>query len=200
MTEPQSFHITDLINDVKRGYIKIPQFQRDFIWSKEKAASLMDSILKGYPIGTMILWKTKEALRAIRNLGGVDLPETPSGDFIQYVLDGQQRLTSIFATLIGAVFDVSVSALLLSTFSSTSTFFVTLRIGAVLDVSASSFLCSTFVFVGTSPTGADGGFNSGPSLHAGTKHPMNITLAIIIENFEFILISYILLLKRKTKT
>jgi len=102
MPEPQSFLITDLINDIKRGYIKIPQFQRDFIWSKEKAANLMDSILKGYPIGTMILWKTKEALRAIRNLGGVDLPETPSGDFIQYVLDGQQRLTSIFATLYGA--------------------------------------------------------------------------------------------------
>ena len=69
MPEPQSFLITDLINDVKRGYIKIPQFQRDFIWSKEKAASLMDSILKGYPIGTMILWKTKETLRAITGPG-----------------------------------------------------------------------------------------------------------------------------------
>ena len=102
MPEPQSFLITDLINDVKRGYIKIPQFQRDFIWSKEKAASLMDSILKSYPIGTIILWKTKETLRSVRNLGGANLPETPPGDFIQYVLDGQQRLTSIFATLIGA--------------------------------------------------------------------------------------------------
>ena len=102
MPESQSFLITDLINDVKRGYIKIPQFQRDFIWSKEKAASLMDSILKSYPIGTIILWKTKETLRSVRNLGGVNLPETPSGDFIEYVLDGQQRLTSIFATLVGA--------------------------------------------------------------------------------------------------
>ena len=48
MPEPQSFLITDIINDIKRGLIKIPQFQRDFIWSKEKAASLMDSIIKGY--------------------------------------------------------------------------------------------------------------------------------------------------------
>ena len=102
MPEAQSFLITDLINDVKRGYIKIPQFQRDFIWPKEKAANLMDSIVKSYPIGTIILWKTKETLRSVRNLGGVSLPETPSGDFIQYVLDGQQRLTSIFASLIGA--------------------------------------------------------------------------------------------------
>lgn len=102
MPEPQSFHITDLMYDIKRGHIKIPQFQRDFIWKKEKAASLMDSILKGYPIGTIILWKTKETLRAVRNLGGADLPDTPEGDFIQYVLDGQQRLTSIFATLSGS--------------------------------------------------------------------------------------------------
>ena len=102
MPEAQSSLITELINDVRRGYIKIPQFQRDFVWSKEKAASLMDSILKGYPIGTIILWKTKETLRSVRNLGGVSLPETPQGDFVQYVLDGQQRLTSIFATLIGA--------------------------------------------------------------------------------------------------
>lgn len=101
MPESQSFLITELINDVKRGLIKIPQFQRDFIWSKKKAASLMDSIVKGYPIGTIILWKTKETLRSVRNLGGVSLPETPSGDFIQYVLDGQQRLTSIFASLSG---------------------------------------------------------------------------------------------------
>ena len=101
MPDPQSFLITDLINDVKRGLIKIPQFQRDFIWSKEKAASLMDSIIKGYPIGTMIFWKTKETLRSVRNLGGVNLPETTAGDFIQYVLDGQQRLTSIFASLSG---------------------------------------------------------------------------------------------------
>ena len=101
MPDLQSFLIIDLINDVKRGLIKIPQFQRNFIWSKEKAASLMDSIIKGYPIGTMILWKTKETLRSVRNLGGVNLPETPAGDYIQYVLDGQQRLTSIFASLSG---------------------------------------------------------------------------------------------------
>ena len=41
-----------------------------------------------------ILWKTEEELRSIRNLGGVDLPPTPKGDSVQYVLDGQQCLTS----------------------------------------------------------------------------------------------------------
>ena len=61
----------------------------------------MDSLLKGFPIGTFILWKTDERLRAVRNIGGAELPPTPQGDSVSYVLDGQQRLTSLFATLKG---------------------------------------------------------------------------------------------------
>lgn len=101
LPKPQYTGFTSLVNDIEKGKIKIPQFQRDFVWSKQKSAELMDSIFKGYPIGTFILWKTKERLRSIRNLGGVKLPEPPKGDFIEYILDGQQRLTSIYATLRG---------------------------------------------------------------------------------------------------
>ena len=61
----------------------------------------MDSIVKGYPIGTFIFWKTKERLRSIRNIGGVELPEPIARDFVYFVLDGQQRLTSLFASLKG---------------------------------------------------------------------------------------------------
>jgi hypothetical protein len=89
------------MSDVEKGNIKIPQFQRDFVWNKEKSAKLLDSIVKGYPIGTFIFWKTKEELRTLRNLGNLDLPPTPEGDFIHYVLDGQQRLTSLFASIKG---------------------------------------------------------------------------------------------------
>lgn len=92
---------SNLIGDIERGNIKIPRFQRDFVWTKEKSAQLIDSILKGYPIGTFIIWKTKESLRAVRNLGKVELPETPPGDFVHYVLDGQQRLTSLYASIKG---------------------------------------------------------------------------------------------------
>lgn len=90
-----------LIANIEQGRLKIPQFQRDFVWSKEMSAKLMDSIVKGYPIGTFIFWKTKERLRSIRDIGGIQLPEPPKGDFVEFILDGQQRLTSIFATLKG---------------------------------------------------------------------------------------------------
>ncbi len=101
LPEPQSLTFSSLMSDIEKGNIKIPQFQRDFVWSKDKSAKLLDSIVKGYPIGTFIFWKTKEELRALRNLGGLNLPGTPKGDFIHYVLDGQQRLTSLFASLKG---------------------------------------------------------------------------------------------------
>jgi hypothetical protein len=101
LPEPQSVTFTSLFSEIENGTIKIPQFQRDFVWSKAKSAKLLDSIVKGYPIGTFIFWKTNERLRSIRNLGGVPLPETVKGDAVKYVLDGQQRLTSLFVTLKG---------------------------------------------------------------------------------------------------
>lgn len=99
--EPQSVTFATLVNDIERGHIKIPQFQRDFVWSREKSAKLLDSILKGYPIGTFILWKTREMLRTVRNIGGARLADTPEGDFAQHVLDGQQRMTSLYASIRG---------------------------------------------------------------------------------------------------
>lgn len=101
LPEPISRTFTGLISDIEKGEIKIPQFQREFVWDIKKSAKLMDSIIKGYPIGTFIFWKTKERLRSIRNLGNFKLPEPNENEFIDYVLDGQQRLTTLFATLKG---------------------------------------------------------------------------------------------------
>jgi len=99
--QPMSLSFSSLINDIEKGVIKIPQFQRDFVWNKARSAKLLDSIVKGYPIGTFILWKTDETLRVVRNIGGAKLPATPEGDWTQYVLDGQQRLTSLYAAVRG---------------------------------------------------------------------------------------------------
>ena len=86
-----------LFLEIDSGQIKLPMFQREFVWDKEQSAKLIDSILKGYPIGTFIFWKTKEALRSVKDIGNHSLPETPKGDYAQYILDGQQRITSLYA-------------------------------------------------------------------------------------------------------
>ena len=91
----------DIVAEVLAGRVRVPAFQRGLRWRWEDVKRLFDSIVKGYPIGTFILWKTNERLRSIRNLGGVPLPDTPAGDAVKYILDGQQRLTSLFVTLKG---------------------------------------------------------------------------------------------------
>lgn len=93
--------IENIIADAKSGQIKIPQFQRRFVWSVSDCAKLMDSILKGYPVGSLIYWKTKESLRAVRNIGDFNFPSVPTDDYAFYILDGQQRITSIIASLTG---------------------------------------------------------------------------------------------------
>lgn len=94
-----------LFTDIDSGRIKIPKFQRDFVWTKEQSAKLIDSIIKGFPIGTFIFWKTTEELRHVKNIGNVILPDPPAGEPVSYVLDGQQRITSLYAMRKGVIFD-----------------------------------------------------------------------------------------------
>lgn len=100
MVQPSHKQYPHLIADIERGDLKIPQFQREFVWDIAKCAKLLDSILKGYPIGSFILWRTRESLRSVRGLGRNDFP-TRVGESVSYVLDGQQRLTSLYCCLKG---------------------------------------------------------------------------------------------------
>ncbi|MFG1612451.1 DUF262 domain-containing protein [Nonomuraea wenchangensis] len=88
--------IRRVIEHVISGSLRIPAFQRGFVWDAERVAFLMDSIYKGYPFGAAILWRTKEQLKTERALGPFTLPDRQPEYPIDYVLDGQQRLTSVF--------------------------------------------------------------------------------------------------------
>ncbi|MEU4705229.1 DUF262 domain-containing protein [Nocardia salmonicida] len=101
-TTPTHAKYSTLLTDIERGTIKIPQFQREFVWSLPNSAKLIDSIIKGYPVGTFIFWSTHERLRAVRGIGGAIFPDAPGGTPTAFVLDGQQRLTSLYAAIQGA--------------------------------------------------------------------------------------------------
>lgn len=88
--------LASLLDDVKRGSIKIPAFQREYVWSDEQILGLIDSIYSGYPVGSLLLWSTKTPLKFERNVGGFELPEIKEDYPVNYILDGQQRLTTLF--------------------------------------------------------------------------------------------------------
>jgi hypothetical protein len=90
------FSIRDILNQVSKGNLRIPAFQRGFVWDADSVAFLMDSIYKGYPFGTIQLWRTKEKLQTEREFGPFKLFDRDEEYPIDYVLDGQQRVTSIF--------------------------------------------------------------------------------------------------------
>lgn len=91
------YTIRNFIDKISSGTIRIPAFQRGYVWEPENVAFLMDSLYKGFPIGSILLWRTAEKLKTERQLGNFQLPEPEKHYPIDYVLDGQQRLTSIFS-------------------------------------------------------------------------------------------------------
>ena len=96
---PQTCQFPDLISKIKQGLIKIPVFQREFIWQMDKTVLLLDSISRRYPIGTFPFWQTSDFMNTLRNIGNLDLADPPLGYPVQYVLDGQQRITSLYAAM-----------------------------------------------------------------------------------------------------
>lgn len=95
--QPAAIKIDRLVDRIRDGDIKIPAFQRGFVWDQEQITDLLDSIYNNYPIGSILLWSSHERLKASRNIGGLKLPDREPDYPVNYVLDGQQRLSSIYA-------------------------------------------------------------------------------------------------------
>lgn len=93
----ETLSIREIIEQVDRGQIRVPAFQRGFVWEPDRVAFLIDSVFKQYPFGSLLLWRAQERLKCERNLGPFALPE-PVADYpLDYVLDGQQRITSLYS-------------------------------------------------------------------------------------------------------
>ena len=73
--------IQQIVDNILNGTLNIPSFQRGFVWRHGRIAALMDSLYRGYPIGIVTTWKQAES----------------SGAAVDMVVDGQQRMASIYA-------------------------------------------------------------------------------------------------------
>lgn len=96
-------NVLDLINEVNKGTIVLPDFQRSFIWSPEEVRELLVSILGNYFIGSMLFLENlkKDAPFALRLVEGVEQVNEKAEiqNMVKIVLDGQQRTTSLFYAL-----------------------------------------------------------------------------------------------------
>ena len=89
--------VGDLVNDVRTGRIGLPDLQRPFVWKDNKVRELFDSLLKGYPIGYIMLWESPVDYESKKSTIG-DNSKTYE-DPKELVIDGQQRLTALVAAM-----------------------------------------------------------------------------------------------------
>lgn len=90
--------VEDLLRDVELGKIGLPDLQRPFVWPDSKVRNLLDSMLKGYPIGYIMLWSSPDEYDNAKQIGDNDKTYKEPDDL---VIDGQQRLTALLAALHG---------------------------------------------------------------------------------------------------
>ena len=96
--ETQIRSLTKVLDDLRQGIIQVPPFQREFVWERSNIRELFDSIKNNYPIGSILLWKPRERKQwENRKMGSYTLPECDGQQI--YVLDGYQRLSSLFGCL-----------------------------------------------------------------------------------------------------
>jgi Protein of unknown function DUF262 len=93
----RTFDLEELVNLARDGRIRVPHFQRDFRWESKDVRRLFDSIIRGYPIGSLLLWR-RPAPAARITLGALTL-DVPERQDALWVVDGQQRLTSLVNAL-----------------------------------------------------------------------------------------------------
>ena len=94
LAEPSArqFPLAQLVSLIREGVVRIPHFQRGLRWRTPDAVALIDSVLRGFPIGSLLLWRRRAPAETIR-LGNVEINAPEQSDAL-YVVDGQQRLTT----------------------------------------------------------------------------------------------------------
>jgi hypothetical protein len=97
--DPSVDRIEELAGRILRGDILLPKFQRDFVWEKHQIIDLLDSIANNYPIGSVLLWRSREHLRSERSIADLEIAPTQLDYPVNYLLDGQQRLSTICGAL-----------------------------------------------------------------------------------------------------
>lgn len=79
-----------ILESIDLGTIALPEFQRGYVWSREQVRGLMQSLYQRYPVGGLLLWQTRVGTTATRGSSAL------KGGTVTLLLDGQQRITSLY--------------------------------------------------------------------------------------------------------
>ena len=89
--------LSTVLDQVDNGTMLLPEFQRGYVWNRDQVRGLMRSVYREYPVGALLIWETE--VRADQTRGGGLL--AASGGQRHLLLDGQQRVTSLYGVIRG---------------------------------------------------------------------------------------------------
>ena len=97
-----NWNLKKVFDELENGNIKIPRFQRGYVWERSKIVKLLNSIYHQYPIGSFFIWVASlDYKNFCRDIAELNLPEEPEANNYSFILDGQQRITSLYVALKG---------------------------------------------------------------------------------------------------
>lgn len=99
--EVRTLKVEDVLDRLRAGSIRIPEFQRPLKWKREDNRLFFDSLLRGYPVGSLLVWERPEEAGTVR-LGPFETV-APSDARAWRIVDGQQRLTALAGALLPVV-------------------------------------------------------------------------------------------------
>lgn len=87
--------ISTILDHIDGGEIALPEFQRGYVWNRDQVRGLMESLYRGHPVGSLLVWSTRTDASIARGDGNL------SPGYVKLLLDGQQRITSLYGIIRG---------------------------------------------------------------------------------------------------
>lgn len=101
--DPTVVFLHQLLDELRAGQLRMPRFQRPYVWEESQQLELLRSVREGIPMGSILVWETEHYIPSFDQIGPHRVAATDSEDMRQgrrYVLDGTQRLTTLLTTLL----------------------------------------------------------------------------------------------------
>ncbi len=87
--------ISTILDHIDSGHMALPEFQRGYVWNRDQVRGLFDSLYRRHPVGGLLVWATESGLAVHRGDGPL------AGGIVKLLLDGQQRITSLYGVVRG---------------------------------------------------------------------------------------------------
>ncbi len=94
---PEALYLRILHARIQTGNIRVPAFQRGFVWEEKQILEVLESVYRGFPIGSLLLWRVEKKELKVDRSDDLPLPELEEHYPTSYILDGLQRLTTLYA-------------------------------------------------------------------------------------------------------